>query len=96
MGQLIVWIAAYFLLAAVAGWWPFDDSAVRTLSGQCSYEVGYEDGWVGKALACESTDYLAGYDEGEFDSDCHWAKCVKEDRDLFRSYHCGAWSQQQC
>ncbi|MDZ7736868.1 MAG: hypothetical protein U5P41_12790 [Gammaproteobacteria bacterium] len=70
----------YLVLAALIGWWPFNDSVIKTMSGQCNYDAGYRDGWDGALYACESDDYMAGYDDGNFESDCHWAKCIKRSR----------------
>lgn len=96
MGKLISLVILYLLLAAIAGWWPFGDSALQTLSGRCTYDAGYEDGWTGELPACESTEYLAGYEGGVWESDCHFAKCVKRDRNLFKKYRCGSWRDHTC
>lgn len=96
MGQIIGWAIVYLLIAALAGWWPFKDSAVKTMTGQCTYEAGYQDGWDGASLACKNTEYLTGYDLGDWEADCHFAKCIRRDRQLFDHYLCGRWDEHHC
>lgn len=96
MGQLISLAVVWLLIAALIGWWPFDDSVLQTMSGECTYEAGYQDGWDGAKVAFENTDYVAGYDGGTWEGDCHYAKCVKRDRDLFEGYRCGNWRDHTC
>lgn len=96
MKHLAGWTVAYLIIAALIGWWPFEDSLIRTVTGQCSYDSGYEDGWDGATPACEADDYIAGYDEGAFEADCHWAKCTKRDFETFERYGCPSWEDQVC
>lgn len=95
-GLVIFFIVLYLAPAGLAGWWPFRDSVVQTLSGRCTYDRGYDDGWDGAASACEAVNYLHGYDDGAFDSECDWLKCSKRDFDQFRDYGCGRWDAVKC
>lgn len=96
VGRLSGWVATYLIIALLFGWWPFEDSAIKTFTGQCSYDAGYQDGWDGSLPNCEASDYIAGYDDGAFDSDCDWAKCTKRDFKTFKRYGCGSWERQAC
>lgn len=89
-------VLVYLVVAGVFGWWPFEDSAVKTITGQCTYDAGYRDAWEGMLPACENADYLDGYDHGSWEADCHHAKCVERDRDLFEGYRCRGWNDMTC
>lgn len=96
MGRVIGLVLVYLVAAGVLGWWPFEDGAVKTVSGQCTYDAGYRDAWDGAVPACEDADYLAGYDQGAWEADCDYAKCTKSDRDMFENYDCGDWRDHVC
>ena len=84
----------YLIIAALIGFYPFETSLLRSADWSpiaASYEEGYEDGYAGESPSAESTEYLAGYDDGDFDAHCEWLKYTKEDRYQFHKDGCGDW-----
>lgn len=84
----------YLVLAALVGFWPFETSILRSSDMSpisATYDEGYEDGYAGASPTARSTDYLAGYDDGDFDAHCEWLKYTKRDRQHFYSDGCGEW-----
>ncbi len=58
MGRFIGLVLVYLAAAGMFGWWPFEDGAIKTVSRQCTYDAGYQDGWEGAAPVCDGR--LAG------------------------------------
>jgi len=94
--EILGWAVIYLIVAALVGWWPFSDPIFKTISGECNYDNGYEDGYDGALAACSSNDYQVGYEDGVFEGECAWLKCEKKDYVGFTSYGCGSWDQRQC
>jgi hypothetical protein len=86
----------YLIVAGLFGFWPFTDSLLKQASGECTYDSGYDDGWDGALRACEAEEYRSGYRQGAFDSDCHWLKCERRNRDEYNRRQCGAWDRFEC
>ena len=89
-------ILGYILVAVLFGFWPFDSSIVRSTDWSplaATYDEGYEDGYNGTEPRAKSTQYLTGYDDGDFDAHCEWVKYKKKDRERFYSDRCGDWDR---
>ncbi|MEX0450517.1 hypothetical protein V6X62_01635 [Spiribacter sp. 218] len=84
----------YVVIAALVGFWPFETSVLRSADWSpisASYDEGYEDGYEGVSPAAKSTEYLSGYDDGDFDAHCEWLKYSQQDRNQFHKDGCGDW-----
>ena len=90
------WIAAYLFAAWLFGFWPFEEGVFTGPISECSYDVGYDDGYDGATPKCKTDAYLNGYEEGDFDSECDWLRCERPDHDAFKSMGCGSWSEMKC
>lgn len=93
MRGLLSLIVLYFVAAFFFEFPPVDDGWIRT--GEYSpfrytYDQGYDDGYVGAAPKTRSGDYIAGYDEGDFDAECAWLKDQNRRRE-FERIRCGDW-----
>ena len=62
----------------------------------CNYDNGYDDGYDGALPECEATDYMEGFQAGEFESDCDWYRCEKPNYDNFKQMSCGSWESYRC
>ena len=94
--QFIGWVVFYILAAWLFGFWPFEEGYLTGPTSECSYEAGYEDGYDGAIQKCSTSAYLTGYDEGDFEADCHWLRCVRPDRHEFERRGCGSWDRMSC
>jgi hypothetical protein len=61
-----------------------------------TYNAGYEAGYDGEIQKGKTGAYLEGYEDGEFEADCHWLRCVKPNQDKFKKLGCGSWSKGRC
>ncbi len=94
--QVIGWVAIYIVVAWLFGFWPFEEGLFTGPTSECSYDAGYDDGYDGANRKCSTKVYLAGYEDGDFDSDCYWLRCEKPDHTRFKSLGCGSWSKLKC
>mgnify|MGYP000689171028 CR=1 FL=1 len=84
----------YLIIAALVGFWPFESSILRSADWSpiaATYGEGYEDGYEGVSPTAQSSEYLSGYDDGDFDAHCEWLKYQKRDRQQFHYDGCGDW-----
>ena len=90
------WVVIYLVTAWLFGFWPFDEGLITGPSSGCTYDAGYEAGYDGETQKCKTEAYLEGYEDGEFEADCHWQRCVKPNQDKFKKLGCGSWSKGRC
>ena len=90
------WVAIYFLAAWLFGFWPFEEGVFTGPTSECSYDSGYDDGYDGALPKCKLNAYLEGYEEGNFDSECHWLRCEKPNYEDFNRLGCGSWTAKTC
>jgi hypothetical protein len=84
----------YLVIAALIGFWPFERSLLKSSDWSpisATYDEGYEDGYEGVSPVARSSEYLSGYDDGDFDAHCEWLKYSEQDRSQFRIDGCGDW-----
>jgi len=94
--RVIGWIVIYIVVAWVFGFWPFEEGLFTGPTSECSYDAGYDDGYDGANRKCSTEVYLAGYEDGDFDSECYWLRCEKPDNTRFKRLGCGSWSELKC
>ncbi len=94
--QFIGLIAIYAMVAWLFGFWPFEEGLFTGPTSECSYDAGYDAGYDGANQKCSTDAYLEGYEEGDFDSECHWLRCERPDHDDFKRLGCGSWDKIKC
>ncbi len=94
--RVIGWNVIYIVVAWVFGFWPFEEGLFTGPTSECSYDAGYDDGYDETNRKCSTEVYLAGYEDGDFDSECYWLRCEKPDHTRFERLGCGSWSELKC
>ena len=94
--QVIGLSTIYAMVAWLFGFWPFEEGMFTGPTSECSYDAGYDDGYEGANQKCSIDAYLEGYEEGDFDSECHWLRCERPNQDDFKRLGCGSWGKIQC
>jgi hypothetical protein len=89
-------IIIYLVAAWLFGFWPFEEGLITGPSSGCSYDEGYDDGYDGASQKCNTNAYREGFEDGDFEADCHWHRCVKSNHDKFKRLGCGSWSKMRC